>query len=368
MTNMDLKDQIRSIFRRHGFPWLGFTRPEVPAVDLAVLDTWLERGDAAGMAYMSRGDTLAKRRDPRLLFEPVRTVLVAAYPYPPPPVPPGSPRIAAYTAGIDYHHHLPGRLDRAMEEVQELAGQPLRWRSFTDSAPILERSLAVQAGLGWVGRNSLVLIPGYGSWFLLAEVFTDLDIPADEPFVTDHCGTCRRCVEACPTSCIRGDRTVDANRCLSWLTIENRADIAPELQEPLGDWLFGCDICQEVCPWNRFAFRTPAEPAGLMEPDLAALAQMTDEDFRLEYRRSALYRAHLEGLQRNLAVTQGNNKGEGALVLLGQLVSNPSVLVRRHALDALARHTGARRDEILRGALRTETDPDLRKTIRQLLE
>ena len=162
-------------------------------------------------------------------------------------------RIASYAHGDDYHDILPARMKELVQFIEEQVGGPVQNRYYTDTGPILERDLAQRAGIGWIGKNTCLINPKQGSYFLLSEILLDLELEPDPPFTTDHCGTCTRCIEACPTDCILPNRTLDARRCISYLTIELKDDIPLELRDKIGDWVFGCDICQQVCPWNRFA-------------------------------------------------------------------------------------------------------------------
>jgi epoxyqueuosine reductase len=162
-------------------------------------------------------------------------------------------RVASYARGEDYHDVLPARMQELVRFIEEQVGGPVGNRYYTDTGPILERDLAQQAGIGWIGKNTCLIHPKQGSYFFLSEILLDLELEPDPPFTTDHCGTCTRCITACPTQCILPDRTLDATRCISYLTIELKDDIPVELREKVGDWAFGCDVCQMVCPWNRFA-------------------------------------------------------------------------------------------------------------------
>ena len=182
-----------------------------------------------------------------------------------PPKKPPAGRVAAYAWGDDYHDTLPKKLQELAAFIEEQAGQPVANRFYTDTGPLLERELAQRAGLGWIGKNTHLINPKAGSFFLLAEILLDLELEPDPPFTSDHCGTCTRCIQACPTGCILPNRTIDARRCLSYLTIELKDDIPADLRPTLGNWVFGCDLCQMVCPWNRFATREVARssPPGL---------------------------------------------------------------------------------------------------------
>ena len=200
-----------------------------------------------------------------------------------------------------------------MARVEKILGRKIAYRAFTDSAPILERDLAQRAGLGWIGKNGCLIHPDLGSFFLLAEVFMDIELDVDQPFTADRCGSCHRCIEACPTRCIQSDRTIDSSRCISYLTIENKGPIPQELRPRLGNWIFGCDICQMVCPWNRLRTGKDGEHItneqvvqnGLMT--LADEMDITEEGFRHEFSRSPILRAKRKGYLRNIAVALGNS-------------------------------------------------------------
>jgi epoxyqueuosine reductase len=266
------------------------------------------------MAYLERPDAVAKRRDPSLIFPQARSVVVVALnyyqgEYDPKATPAGGERgrVARYAWGDDYHDLMWSRLDELGALVEDEAGHPVAWRRYVDTGPLLERELAVRAGLGWFGKNTMLINPSLGSWLLLGELLLDLELEYDAPFRSDHCGTCTRCIDACPTRCILPDRTLDASRCISYLTIEFKGDaIAAELRPLVGDWIFGCDVCQNVCPWNRFA-RSTNEPAfqprpGMPALELADLLALDDEGFQQRFKGSAVKRAKRRGLQRNAAV------------------------------------------------------------------
>lgn len=233
-----------------GFSACSFT----PARKLTGLEAgfsrWLDEGRAGDMQYLSRN--IPVRLDPGLLVEGARTIisLAASYFYPLPAPQPGSLRISRYARGQDYHMVLKRRGKVLMDWIHESFG-PAKSRFFTDSAPLFEREWAQLAGVGWIGKNGCLIIPGKGSWFFLAEIVTDLDIPAEVTTVPDRCGTCTRCIEACPTGCLSGDGSMDPRKCISYLTIENQGDIPEDFRGKMNDWIFGCDICQDVCPWNR---------------------------------------------------------------------------------------------------------------------
>jgi epoxyqueuosine reductase len=253
-----LKQNILQEAHRLGFTLAGVTSPEPPP-HAAAYENWIECGHHGSMAYLADVRARARRADPKLILPECRAILVLAAPYAPAPVSPlnksDAPRgrVAAYALNTDYHLIFPPRLQALVEFIEQQVGHPIPNRWYTDTGPILERDLAQRAGLGWIGKNTCLINPQHGSYFLLAEILLGLDLEPDPPFVTDHCGTCTRCIDACPTQCILTDRTIDARRCISYLTIELKTNIPEDLRPQINNWVFGCDICQQVCPWNRFA-------------------------------------------------------------------------------------------------------------------
>ena len=258
------------------------------------------------------GNHFDLRTDPRKLVPGARSVVSLAFNYhnPERQADPDAPRISQYAYGEDYHHVLRAKLKELLAWMRETYGE-VNGRVFVDSGPVLERDWARHAGLGWVGRHTLLIHPRAGSWFFLAELIIDLPLVADNP-MEDRCGTCRRCIEACPTDAISpAGYVLDASRCISYLTIELREAIPHEFQSRMEGWAFGCDICQEVCPWNRFATRhdeSAFEPLeGLLEMDVKEWKEMTEEVFGRMFGRSALRRTGLEGLRRNIRFLQDGN-------------------------------------------------------------
>lgn len=373
-----LKDFIKAEAQNLGFVHIGFTHPHPPE-SFPVYQRWLEAKRHAEMAYLARADAIEQRADPRRLFPPVKTIACLAFPYPrPEDTPPAEDqpagRVAAYAWGADYHHLLPDVLRRLISRVENFIAQPIRYKIFTDSAPILERDLARRAGLGWIGKNSCLIHPQHGSYFLLAEVFLDLEIEADTPFESDHCGTCRRCIDACPTGCILPNRTLDAGRCISYLTIENKAAIPLELRSLGGDWVFGCDICQQVCPWNlRFASALPVSALGGQKehanPILTTELRLTPQQFREKFSHSPITRAKRRGYLRNIAVALGNSNSPPVVApLCACLKHEEDPLVRAHAAWALGKLGGASARAALEQASQTETQPAVQQEIHRALQ
>ncbi len=310
------------------------------------------------MHYLASERARACRKDPRLILPECRSILVLAARYPAPlllsphfrkkwgETEGGIGRVASYAWGWDYHLVFAERLKALAAFIETQVGSPLAQRWYTDTGPILERELAQRAGLGWIGKNTCLINPQQGSYFLLAELFLGVELAPDAPFASDRCGTCRRCIEACPTGCIRPDRSIDARRCISYLTIENKGEIPPELRPKLGNWAFGCDVCQMVCPWNRFAGEE-YDPAfaprpGLPEPDLESDLRLTPEEFKQKYADSPLLRPRRGGYLRNVAVALGNRGDPSAIAVLVDALKDDEPLVREHARWALAQISNAR--------------------------
>jgi epoxyqueuosine reductase len=345
MSPVELADAIKEVARQLGFVLTGITTPEPPA-HFDVYQRWLEAGNHGQMTYLADERALARRADPRQILSECRSILVLGIPYhnpalsQPKPAAANCGRIAAYAWGDDYHIVLPPRLEAIVQFIEQQVGHPVPNRWYTDTGPILERDLAQRAGLGWIGKNTCLISPRNGSYFLLAEILLGLDLPPDQPFTSDQCGSCARCIEACPTQCIQPNRTLDARRCISYLTIENKTEIPLELRPQAGNWVFGCDICQMVCPWNiRFAHQH-GDPAfaprvGLPLPVLAQELTLTPEGFNRKFKDSPLKRAKRRGYLRNIAVAAGNARDVDSLPALERAQSDAEPLVRQHAEWAL---------------------------------
>lgn len=298
------------------------------------------------MSYLAEERALTRRADPRQILPECRSILVLGILYDNPTKVKTESRmrnygrVAAYAWGNDYHIVIPPRLEALVHFIEEKVGHPVPNRWYTDTGPLLERELAQRAGLGWIGKNTCLISPGNGSYFLLAEILLGLDLPPDPPFPGDQCGSCTRCIEACPTHCIQPDRTLDARRCISYLTIENKAEIPAELRPQMGNWVFGCDICQMVCPWNiRFAPQR-GDPAfapreGLSLPVLAQELTLTPEEFNRKFKNSPVKRAKRRGYLRNVAVAAGNMRDVDSLPALERAQHQDELLLREHAEWAL---------------------------------
>ncbi len=342
-----LKQAILNEARRLGFLLAGVTTPEAPA-HLSTFEHWLEEGRQGAMSYLAKPRARARRADPRLILPDCKSILVLAVPYSKPPPASHPPtdqteaaqgQIAAYAWGKDYHLVLPERLKQLVAFIEKQAGRPVPNRWYTDTGPILEREFAQRAGLGWIGKNTCLINPHLGSYILLAEVLLGIELEPDTAFVTDQCGTCRRCLEACPTQCILPDRTIDARRCISYLTIELKDEIPTDLRASLGHWIFGCDLCQMVCPWNRFAAEEGdaafAPRAGRAGVDLIQEPAITPAEFNRKFKDSPVKRAKWRGYLRNVIVAAGNSKERASLPTLRKAIQNEDALIRAHAAWAL---------------------------------
>lgn len=296
-----------------GFDACGIADARVPIDPGDKLGRWLSLGYHADMEWMRR--SRATRRDPRLKLPGAKSVIVLArgYAHPDPPHPPGTGRVARYARGRDYHRALRKPL-RALQEHLATLDPETESHASVDSGPVLERSWAERAGLGWIGKNSLVLRRDLGSWFFLATVIATIELAPDAP-VEAHCGNCTACLDACPTEAIVEPGVVDSTRCISYHTIENRGAIPERLQAKFGGWVFGCDICQEVCPWNRFAPETsmadflPRE--GTAPFPLDALDACEPAEFDARFAGSPLRRAKYAGMRRNIAIARRNADDSG---------------------------------------------------------
>ncbi|HEV3486870.1 MAG TPA: tRNA epoxyqueuosine(34) reductase QueG [Vicinamibacterales bacterium] len=343
-----------------------------PAETAAAFDAWVARGYAGEMHYLPRG--AAKRRDTRLPMAGATSAVVVGMSYG--GAEPSGP-VARYARGEDYHDVMLGKLRELQVWIADRVGVEIRGKAYVDTGPILERDLARRAGLGWFGKNTMLVNPRLGSFFFLGALLVDVELEPDEPFAADRCGTCTRCLDACPTDAFVGPRELDATKCISYLTIELKGPIPEELREAIGDRPYGCDVCQDVCPWNvRFAQEladdSPFAPReALAGKDARTLSreilQMTQEEFSRAFSKSPIKRAKLRGLKRNAAVVLGNVGTSEDTDVLTRALGDEEPLVREHAAWALARierqlNSGVREPKktVMHGRrLRTEPRADI---------
>ncbi len=359
---LEMRERLRAEGLFVGFDQVGFA-PAAPPRNAEAYRHWLENGWHGEMAYMAREDAVRRRLDPAEALPGCRSIIVASLRYGDSPAEDAGPTpasraplVARYARGRDYHLVFEELLGQLSARIAVLAPEST-CKPYVDYGPVMERDHAQRAGLGWIGKNTMLINPRLGSYLLLGELLTTLDLPPDEPFTADRCGTCRRCIDACPTGAIvEPERAVDARLCISYLTIELRGSIPHELRPLIGNRVFGCDICQEVCPWNDDQRTSPeagppaagpaAPPAGRpwaiasMLQWAEELLGMDEEEYRQRYRDTALTRPRRDGMLRNLCVGLGNSGDPGARETLDRCARDGSPLVREHATWALERLDG----------------------------
>ena len=329
-----LKQAIKEKARQLGFILAGVTS-SAPPPHYSAFESWLNDGMHGMMNYLAEERSRIRRADPKQILPECKSILVLAIPYTPLSnnrVPHSAFRIASYALGDDYHDIIPPLLKEIVQFIEDQLGHPIPNRYYTDTGPILERDLAQRAGLGWIGKNSMLINPKAGSTFFLAEILLGIELEPDQTIVTDHCGTCTRCIQACPTQCILPNRTIDARRCISYITIELKDEIPIELRPLIKDWIFGCDVCQQVCPWNRFS--SPADPAfetKIPLPVLTSDLTLTSVEFNQRFKKSPIKRAKRRGYIRNLAVAAGNAGNNNDIPILEQAIKDVEPLISEHA-------------------------------------
>lgn len=297
-SHMIKEEALRLGFIACGISKATFLEEEAPR-----LENWLLQNHHGEMKYME--NYFDKRLDPRLLVDDAKSVISLSLNYytPDKQTDPNAPKISKYAYGQDYHTVIKEKLKELLFFIEENIGA-VSGRAFVDSAPVLDRAWAKRSGIGWIGKNSNLISKTDGSFFFLAELIIDLELDYDHPFQTDHCGTCTRCLDACPTDAIIAPQIVDGSKCISYLTIELKEEIPNEFKDKMSNWMFGCDICQDVCPWNRFS-KAHNEQAfmpenGLLDLSAKELTEITDEVFKKVFKGSAVKRTKFSGLKRNI--------------------------------------------------------------------
>ena len=363
MTAIAFSAELKAAAQEIGFDLVGIA-PAVSPIGVSRLHEWIERGFAGEMEYIPRRE--AAYEHPEHVLQGVCSVIVVAMKYhsaPPRPAGPNEGRIARYAWGTaDYHDVLRERLQRLADRLHELIPE-CRTRIVVDTAPLLERDFARLAGLGWFGKNTMLIDKREGSYFFLGAVLTDVELDYDQPHETAHCGTCTRCLEVCPTGAFPEPYVLDARRCISYLTIELKTQIPADLRPGVGEWLFGCDLCQEVCPWNRKAPETSVaefHPQAALNPVSALeMLQIAEEEFHDRFGNTPLARPGWIGMRRNAAVVLGNVGDERAVPGLIAALNDIAPLIREVAAWALGRIGGDAAFTALQSRLKIENNTDV---------
>lgn len=372
-TEAALALQIKDDARRLGFELVGISAVKPPPHEQSFAQ-WLRQGLAGKLDYMERTELM--RRDPQQLVPWAVSVVSVGMNYNtdfsrPAPSVDAKGWISRYAWGDDYHEVMQRRLKLLLERVTDLNDSAVQGRIFVDSGPVLERDFAGVAGLGWIGKNTHLISPKKGSWFFLGELFLDLPLAYDRP-IRDRCGRCDLCLKACPTGAFVGPYVLDARRCISYLTIELKGWMPSSLRPLVGNHVFGCDICQEICPYNAKA-RATTEAAfmprvGLHAPELIPFLSLSEDEFRQRFRNSPILRAKRRGFLRNVAVALGNLRSTEALPALIHALDDEEPLVRGHAAWALGQIGSGSAIEPLQRRARLESDPEVGGEIAAALE
>jgi epoxyqueuosine reductase len=362
MSSAALTRRLKERAREEGFDAVAVSDARELDRDAATLAAWLGGSREAGMSWMAREP--GKRSDPRLLLDGCRSVVSVAMNYWQRETAQAAiGRVARYARGRDYHRVLGRKLERLSTWLAAESGGEVR--RFVDTGPVLERAWAERSGIGWIGKNANLLLRDRGSWVLLGELLTTAELQADPGPHADFCGSCTACIEGCPTDAIVEPGVVDSNLCISYWTIERRGSIPEAMRPGLDDWIFGCDVCQDVCPWNhKFAGPATNDPFEYRS-DLAALDPveilgMDEATFRARYSGTPLMRAKWEGMRRNACVVLGNSGDERYLGPLSAALGDPDPVIRSHAGWAIGHIGGEQARKILSGAEEAEIDDEVR--------
>ena len=372
---MNLTAQIKAQAQKVGFEWVGIT-PAEPSQMIGRYEQWLKDGYAGEMDYLERH--LQLKRDPRELLPEAQSIIALAINYytldPPKSLAddPSRGQISRYAWGTDYHELIRSKLDRLAKFIQKTAEEAVKTRVYVDTAPVLEREYAQNAGIGWIAKNTNVINWRAGSWFFLAGILVSIKLETDTLPLRGSCGTCTRCIEACPTDAILAPNVLDSRLCISYLTIELKGSIPRALRPQMGNLIFGCDICQEVCTWNSKA--TPTKERGFyprqgnLAPKLLSLINMTQEQFSQRFKNSPIKRAKRRGFLRNVVVALGNWKNRAAVPALKKALNDDEPLVRGHAAWALGQIGGKSARKALQARLDVEVDTEVITEIRDALK
>ena len=371
---MTFTEQIKAHAQRLGFELIGIT-PAEESQTIRLYEKWLENGYAGEMGYLERH--LQLKRDPRHCLPEAKSVISLAINYytldPAQALVenPSRGQISRYAWGDDYHEIIRAKLRKLAEFIDETGGKKLKQKIFVDTGPIIEREYAQKAGIGWIGKNTNFINWQSGSWYFLAELLVSVELEYDWQLPRGSCGTCTLCIEACPTDAIVDPNVLDSRLCISYLTIELKDSIPSELRPQMGNLIFGCDICQEVCPWNSMA--TPATETGFhpreenIAPKLLSLINMTQAEFSKRFKNSPIKRAKRRGFLRNVAVALGNWGNRRAVPALKRALDDDEALVRGHAAWALGKIGGRSAIEALDGRLNMENETQVISEIKDAL-
>lgn len=372
-----LTQKIKEQGHELGFDLVGIAPADPPQTVSAYIE-WVNQGYAGEMRYLERPDRVERRRDPSVIVPNVKSVVVVGKNYFTRELPaeilndPSRGIIASYAWGLDYHAVMTPRLYELQAFIEEQVDSEVCGRAYVDTGPVLERAYAARAGLGFIGRNTMLIHPRWGAWLFLGEILIDVELAYDEPDTRGTCGACTRCLDACPTDAFPAPYGLDARRCISYLTIELKGPIPRELRPLMGNRIFGCDICNEVCPWNR-QFAQPAdEPAFQPHPDHVApklldLIALDDEGFRERFRGRPIKRAKRRGFLRNVAVALGNWGDPVAVPALERALHDHEPLIRGHAAWALGQIGSPRARRALQKARTTEDNDTVQEEIEAIL-
>ena len=341
----DLRESIRQCAYQHGFDLCHFSQPKIATQDCQALDHWLDKNMHADMTWMAEESRLERRKQPNSMMDGVQTVISLAMRHTPPAYnleqanrSSNQGVIASYAHGVDYHDIMKKRLKALARDLDMLLGEHEQ-RVYVDTAPVLEHALAASSGLGWQGKHTLTIHRQHGSWMMLGELFTSAKIPVDEP-ANEHCGSCTACIDICPTKAIVAPYIVDANLCISYLTIEYKGFIPHKLRPLMGNHIYGCDDCQAVCPWNNKAEIPDTDlltPRGEnILPELVMLLHLDEQGFRELFRKSPVKRTGRAAFLRNVCIAIGNSGNIEFVPLLLKVLDDHEPLIRGHAIWALS--------------------------------
>ena len=371
MNRFELTQRVKALAHEIGFNPVGITSAD-PPTHWESYEGWVGSGYAGEMGYLTRN--LDRRKDPQVLVPGARSIICVGLNYQPKPTdetrqgPTG--RISGYARGDDYHDLMKTRLIELQGRIVELIPKT-EGRAYVDTGPVLERDFAARAGVGWFGKHTNLIHKRSGSWFFLGELILTADLVPDTP-ATDHCGTCTKCINACPTDAILEPYVLDSTRCISYLSIELRGPIPKDLREGMGDWIYGCDVCQDVCPWNEKQAIPTDEPAfqsrpGSDRPDLHGILGMDQAAFSERFSKSPIKRTKRRGLLRNAAVAVGNTGGRSDVPVLKRSLSDVEPLVRSHSAWALGRIGGSEARKALAARMMIEEEEDVKTEIQEAL-